>query len=431
MAVAAMFLAGAHSRLLPASIPFRFFGAAVFFHAVAWLALGAGFDLSTNFAGGLGWPLAALHAVTLGTLAMTAIGASLQLFPVATRRPIANLALARATFWCYVPGVAAVVIGMGTGSTAWLAAGAIGVAAGLAAFAVLFVANLGEARGMSLVVAHGAVAAFALAATLVSALAIVGVYTAGWEMDRTKLVSLHVALAGYGFMGMLALGLSYVLVPMFALSQAPPAHRGWASFALAAGALACAALAALGVFPGVLRVAAAGFGGVAALLHVQLMREALKSGLRRELGVGFKLVRIAWIAMLASLAVALAWALGVDWPRLPTLFGATLVGGWLLTFLLGILQRIVPFLASMHAGRGRRLPPTPSSLTAEAPLVWHHRCHVTALALLGAAIVADAGALVAIAALIGLAGALAYGVFFAIAVARMARAAVDGGRPKA
>ena len=73
----------------------------------------------------------------------------------------------------------------------------------------------------------------------------------------------------------------------------------------------------------------------------------------------------------------------------------------------------------------------PNMLTAEAPLVWHHRCHVTALALLGAAIVADAGALVAIAALIGLAGALAYGVFFAIAVARMARAAVDGGRPKA
>ena len=38
-----------------------------------------------GFAGGLGWPLAALHLVTLGVLAMTAIGASLQLLPVATR----------------------------------------------------------------------------------------------------------------------------------------------------------------------------------------------------------------------------------------------------------------------------------------------------------------------------------------------------------
>ena len=90
MAVAATFLSGAGSRLLPPSIPFRFFGAAVGFHLVAWLAALAGANDLPAFAGGLGWPLAALHAVTLGVLAMTAIGASLQLFPVATRRPIAQ-----------------------------------------------------------------------------------------------------------------------------------------------------------------------------------------------------------------------------------------------------------------------------------------------------------------------------------------------------
>ena len=33
------FLAGAKGRLLPASIVFRFFGAAVVFHALAWAAL--------------------------------------------------------------------------------------------------------------------------------------------------------------------------------------------------------------------------------------------------------------------------------------------------------------------------------------------------------------------------------------------------------
>ncbi len=430
MAVGPTFLAGAGSRLLPASVPFRFFGAAVVFHVVAWLALAIGADGATRFAGGLGWPLAALHSITLGTLAMTAIGASLQLFPVATRRPIANSGLARAVFWFYVPGVAAVVAGMGTGSMPWLAGGAAGVALGLVSFAVLFVANLGEARGLSLVVAHGAVAAFALTATLVSALAIVGGYAAGWEIDRLRLVALHVSLAGYGFMGMLALGLSYVLVPMFALASSPPAHRGWASFAVATGALACAVAAALGVVPDVLGVAAAGFGAVAALQHVQLMRETLAAGLRRELGTGFRLVRLSWMAMVASLVLALAWALGVAWPRLPTLFGATLVAGWLLTFLLGILQRIVPFLASMHAAKGRRLPPTPSSLTAETPLLWHFRCHVAALGALAAAIVADQPWVLAAAAVLGAAGALAYAVFFAIAVRRMTSPAVDRGREK-
>lgn len=430
MAVAATFLAGAGSRLLPASIPFRFFGAAVAFHVVAWLAAIAGADDLPSFAGGLGWPLASLHAVTLGVLAMTAIGASLQLFPVATRRPIAHAGLASAVFWGYVPGVAAVVAGMGLASPTLLGAGAVAVAASLVLFVALFARNLSGAKGMPLVVAHGAVAALSLAATLATGLAVVAAYALGAPVDRPTMVALHLALAGYGFMGMLALGLSYVLVPMFALSATPPAHRAWASFAFAAGALALAVLAALGALPSVLGVAAAGFGAVAAILHIQLMREAIAAGLRRELGIGFRLARLAWGALVASLVLALAIALDAPWPRLGTLFGATLVAGWLLSFVLGILQRIVPFLASMHAARGKHRPPTPSSLTAERPLALHFRLHAAALALLAAAILAGDGRLAMAAAVAGAAGALAYAAFFAVAVRRMAAAAVDAGGQK-
>jgi hypothetical protein len=88
---AGTFLAGATSRLLPASIPLRFFGAAVASHVFAWLALLAGSGTLPRFAGGLGWTLAALHLVTLGVLVMTAIGASLQLLPVATRQPVGSM----------------------------------------------------------------------------------------------------------------------------------------------------------------------------------------------------------------------------------------------------------------------------------------------------------------------------------------------------
>ncbi len=72
----------------------------------------------------------------------------------------------------------------------------------------------------------------------------------------------------------------------------------------------------------------------------------------------------------------------------PTLFGITLIGGWLLTFLLGILQRIVPFLASMHKPPGKGPPRTPSSLTDDRPLAVHFWCHLAALALLALAHVA-------------------------------------------
>lgn len=418
-ALAASFLGGASSRLLPASIPFRFFGAAVVFHVVAWLAALAGAGTLPSFAGGLGWPLAALHAATLGVLAMIAIGASLQLLPVATRRPVAGARLAAAIFWTYVPGVAALVAGMGLARPALLGAGAVAVVVALAAFGVLLARNLVAARGMPLVVAHGTVAVTALAAMLSAAIALVASYALGAAVSRPPVVALHVVLAGYGFMGMLALGLAYLLVPMFALAEAPPAHRGWASFALAALALGCALPAALGVLPDVFGAAAAGLGMVAALLHVGLMREALARGLRRELGPGVALMRFGWASLVASLALALALALDAPVPRLATLFALALYGGWLLSFALGVLQKIVPFLAAMHAARGQRRPPTPSSMTAALPLRLHLRLHMAALALLAAAVVADSGALAVAGAATGAAGALAYAAFFASALRRM------------
>ncbi len=423
--MAAIYLAGARTRLLPASIPFRFFGAAAVFHVVAWAAAIAGADVLPRFAGGLGWPLAALHAITLGVLAMTAIGASLQLLPVATRQPMVHAGTGAAIFWCYVPGVAAVVAGMGWPSPPLLAAGAAAVAVALAGFVFVLARNLAAARGMALVAAHGAVAAFALVLALASALAVVGLWAWGLPVDRKALVALHVATAGYGFMEMLALGLSYVLVPMFALAEAPAAYRGWASFTLATIALALAVAAAVGVVPAVLGTAAAGTGALAAILHVQLMRETLAAGLRRELGTGFRLVRLAWAALLASLALALGLALEVPWDGLATMFGAALFAGWLLSFVLGILQRIVPFLAAMHAGRGTGRPPTPSALTAAAPLLAHFRCHAAALALLAGAIVVDSAAMAAAAGAVGLVGAVAFATFFAIAMRRMAAPRLD------
>ena len=422
MTLAGGVLAGAGSRLLPASVPFRFFGAAVAFHVVAWLAALAGADALPAFAGGLGWPLASLHAITLGVLAMTAIGASLQLFPVATRRPIAHARLATAIFWGYVPGVAALVAGMGWPSLPLLAFGGAAVAVSLAAFVALLARNLAGAKGLPLVVAHGSVATAALVATLATALVAVAGYALDVPLPRTTVLALHLTLATYGFMGMLALGLSYVLVPMFALGDGPRPERGWASFALATAALVLAVVAALGGAPRVMGVAAAGTGLIAAVLHVQSMRDVVAHGLRRELGTGFRLVALAWGALIASLAIALVLAWEPPVPRLATLFGATLVGGWLLTFVLGILQRIVPFLAAMHAGRGSRRPPTPSSLTDARSLAWHARLHVAALALLALAIVAGEGSMARLAALVGTAGALAYALSFAKAVRALARA---------
>lgn len=417
------FLAGAASRLLPPSVPLRFFGAAIVFHALGWLALLAGSPALPRFAGGLGWTLAGLHLMTLGVLVMTAIGASLQLLPVATRQPLGSFRWPALLWWLYTPGVAVVALGMGLGAVAALAVGGAAVLAALVIYAVLLARNLRGARGMPVVLAHGWAALASLVLVLASAAALVLAYAGLPTLGRTAALALHVAFAAFGFMGMLALGFSYILVPMFALARAPNERRALTSCALAALGLALAGVAAFGLAAPALRILAILSAAVAVGLHLQLMYAALKTGMRRELGRSFRLVRIGWALLAATLAAALALVLDAPFDGMATLFGLLLIGGWLLTFALGILQRVMPFLASMHKPPGKGPPRTPSSLTDDRPLAVHFWCHLAALALLAVAIVADSAWLAALAALVGAAGAVAFLVFFVILLRRMRRPA--------
>jgi hypothetical protein len=165
-----------------------------------------------------------------------------------------------------------------------------------------------------------------------------------------------------------------------------------------------------------------GLGALALAIHVALMLQALRGGMRRNLGASFVLVRIGWAALLASLAVALAREFGALPVLGAGLFGLLLLGG-LLTLLLGVLSRIVPFLASMHAAAGARRAPTPSSLTAQRPLDIHFYCHLAAMLGLLLAVLVQSVWLVRASALVGLAGAVAFGVFFVTAWRRMAQVA--------
>ena len=419
---AAAFLRGASSRLLPASIPFRYFGAAVVYHVLAWVALLAGADDAARFAGGLGWPLAALHLLTLGVLAMLALGASVQLLPVATLRPVASTRLPALLWWIYTPGVALVALGMGLPAPALLVAGATAVVITLTAFGVLLAINLVGARGMPIVVAHGWVALACLAVTLGSGASLAASYFGVSIFPHVGTRALHVPLAAYGFMGMLALGLSYILVPMFALGPIPAARRGLASCALAAVGLLLGAVDVGWPEHGALAAAAlAGLGAIG--LYVHSMRTTMRAGMRRRLGRSFTLVKIGWACLVASLVAALLLALDVPLPGGVTLFGVLLLPAGLLSFALGILQRIVPFLAAMHAARGSRRPPTPSALTAETPLALHFHAHAAALAVLAFAVLLDSAVLVRVAALLGICGALAFGAFYATSLVRVARIA--------
>jgi hypothetical protein len=255
--------------------------------------------------------------------------------------------------------------------------------------------NLLGARGMPGVVAHGWAALLALLVVLASALSLAATWLGLPTPSRDAVLAVHAVWAPYGFMGMLVLGLSYILVPMFAMADRPGEREQLSSWGLAMAALVLAGFAvvfAQAAF--VLRIVALLAGSAAAALHVRLMLRTVRSGMRRELGPSFTLVKIGWGGLAASLALAWGMVLELAVPRLTTLFGLCLIGVWLLSLLLGMLQRILPFLAAMHAGGSGRRARTPSSLTHDAALRVHFTCHVAALALLGLAALLDNARLV-------------------------------------
>lgn len=407
---------GAQSRLLAPSVPFRFFIAAAVFHVVAWALLAVGADQVPDFAGGPGPVLASVHALTLGVLAMTAMGASFQMLPVATGQSLIAVWPVRAASWLYVPGVAALVHGMSTGEHLTMAGGAVLAILALVVFAILVGDVLRRTRGMTVLVLHGWLSLAALLGLMVLGLASIADLEHGFIPQRENLNVAHMILAIYGFMGMLALGYSYILVPMFALSQAPAAAEGVVQLALSLIALVVATGGAA-IGSGAALVGAAGLGLAVSILHLRTMLGVLGQGMRKNLGLSFVFVKVAWGLLPAGLLAGGLTAAGLLGERGAVLFGFLALFGWLLTFLLGMLQRIIPFLAAMNAAKAGQTPPRLSQLTQELPLKFHAACHFTALALVSLGIVLGLGPVVLLGAFSGLAGSLAF-LWFAVDVAR-------------
>ncbi len=429
MILVASFLGGAKSRLLPPSIPFRFFAATAVFHVLMWLAMLIGANDAVSFRGGLGPALAGVHLLTLGVLTSTAIGASAQLLPVATRRPLAAQWPIKLVFWLFVPGLAALCAAMYAAQPWMVILAAIVTAVGLMIFAAILADNLCRAGSMPVVAAYGW-------AALVSLFLLAGVglllaldYRIWILPDHNAVALAHVILGGFGFMGLLVLGFSHVLVPMFALAAAPAKRPAFVGFALAAAAVAIGSIGALFTHTVALTfAAAAGLG--AAGLHLWLMHRTLATGMRKRLGLSFSLVRAAWTMLPMTILAGLASLYGLAGRNGPTLFGFLLIGGWLLTFLLGILQRIMPFLASMHADRSPgKSPPLLSEIAASGAIRIHAVCHGVALIAVGSAIALDTPDLVRIGAAVGLLGALAF-AWFTADVMRYLRGTSDAFRQK-
>ena len=416
--VPGMLMMGAKDRLLPPSVPFRFFASAVILHVAGWGAVLLGADTLPGFQGGLGPALAGLHLITLGVLGMTAMGAAFQMLPVATRRQLGPLWACRLTWWLYTPGVVVLSLGMGAEHVGAMHAGGWLTVAGLSLFGVLVGRNLLQVSDLPGVTRHAWIALASLLGLAVLGLLLVSDVGVGFLDRRGAVAAAHAVLAGYGFMGNLALGFSYVLVPMFVLSQGVPDAVGRQSATLSAVALVLA-VAGLVLGQGMVAVAGGVVGLVAIGLHLRALLAVLESRMRKRLEPFFRLVRLAWILLPVSVVLGMAVAVGGAPELSAPLWGWLLVFGWLLTFVTGILQRIMPFLASMHSGGASGRPVLMSKLVAERPLAVHAVCHGAALALGVVGLMAGSVPVIRAAAALGLVGALAFALSAFLVLSRL------------
>ncbi len=417
--MSAAFLGEAKNRLLPASVPFRYFISATVFHVFAWIILFLGANSLPGFTGGPGLILASLHLLTLGVFVMTAMGASFQLLPVATRQALRYQWLTKLSFWLFMPGTLMLTWSMYNLSSTTLYLSFFAMGSGLLFFTLLTANNLYRAHSaMPVVTAHGWGAITALIILSILGISLLLNFTTGFIEDRQSIAAVHFIFATFGFMGLLVFGFSHVLIPMFVLSRSLPSQFGWYELTLSTMAIVVAITGIL-MQNNNLIIFATLLGIASSATYLWLMRIALRTSIRKRLGLSFVIIKASWSLLVISLLLALALMMDLPVPNGMTLFGFLLIVGWLLTFLTGILQRIMPFLASMHVCSKDGKPPLLSELTAERPLVVHAVCHFAALGFCSTGIVLNAPVLVKTGAVFGFVGAIAFAGFAGYIIRKM------------
>ncbi|MCF8473686.1 MAG: hypothetical protein K9G26_03235 [Emcibacter sp.] len=415
------FLSGASSRLLPPSIPFRFFTAAVIFYGLFWIFVFFNADQIRGYIMGSGPVLSMIHLATLGVLTMSAIGASLQLLSVATRRPFKGFWLCRLVSWIYILGFMLLAYSMFFSLYLGMLFGAVLTGAGLLIYFYLIIDNIWGVKGMGAIMIHCWAAMLSLGGIIALGILLIIDMDKGFMDDHLSIALSHFILATYGFMSLLAMGFSYILIPMFSLSPAPPEYRGRLSvlsniFGLL---LVLWGVNSAQTWLSLLGVLSACFGSG---IYVHSMMLVYKSRMRKRLGMPFLLIRISWVMLISSILWGGLGLMGY-WPEYgPIILGLLAIVGWLLTFLMGVLQRIIPFLSSMHTSDTGGVPMLVSSMADDRLLKVSGTCHLIGFFTASVAIAFDLEDLMRAGAVIGFVSAISLLYFLVSVMAHMVKA---------
>lgn len=333
------------------SLPLRFFGLGVAAYLLAMLGI-AGFGPALT---GSPWNphvLGLTHIMTLGAIVGMIMGASYQMVPVVLLAPIWSQRLGKLTFWVFLPGVVAMVAGFWGSMPAWLGIGATLAGAAIAAFLVNIAVSLIKGAQWNVVGAFMVASLLSLGAavTLGMIRALSYANPAGaWQIPNA--LTIHAHLAAFGCATLLIFGVSYRLIPMFAVTNERD-QRAWAVLALGVVGIlgiACGSFHELPVMVrggALLAVASAALWGWEAVAM-------FRGRTRRKLDAGLTYVyaSIGWLVVAALMGLALAWGAipaGVSPDRWAIAYAVTGMVGFIGFTTIGQFHKIMPFLAWYH-----------------------------------------------------------------------------------
>lgn len=334
--------------------------------------------------------LAATHAAVLGWLSLSIMGALFQLGPVLFSGRLLPAFAIRAQLVLHVAGVSLMVGAFGWWRTGALAAGGTLTASSF----VLFVLNAAFAvrwfaRG-SLVRNYVSIGLVFLSATAALGLSYAFALYQGWFPLTSGRVAAHAHLGLAGFLGIVIMGVSYQLVPMFQLS--PHAEPRFARVVLPWMAVSVVMFAAIMWTdpPPAVRALAAGLIASGAAMWMYDVSWLVRRRAKRSFDIQGRSTLISLAFLTAAIVVGVLAASGqpaalaVERQRLQLSYGFLLVGGWAGATLLGNSFKIVPFLVwngRFRERAGREPVPT------LAQLLHGRLAHVTLYCLAAAVLV--------------------------------------------
>lgn len=371
----------------PISVPFRFFLTAPIFGLLcAVVMLWQGPDLFASR-----WSpatLAAVHLLTLGFMTMAMVGAMMQILPVLIGTPVAAPKLVAAIVHpALMVGTLLFAGGFLLLQPLLLRIAVTLLALGMAVFLAAMLHAFLRIRTPTPTVVAIWLATAAFGITLLFGLLLGASHSWGTMLPSTALRDLHPAWGLMGWTGLLLAGVAYQVVPMF---QVTPSYPGWLMRGF--GATVFVALALLSFAQWREDTASPWLGmaciGVLSAAYIVLAGITLRLQQRRRRRIPDVTLEFWRVGMVCVALSALLW-ISQRFPMLvffqaDVLLGVLVILGAALSFINGMLYKIVPFLAWFHLqaqiGIGGTIPNMKAMLPEKAQRL-QLRLHVAALLL--------------------------------------------------